>query len=363
MLHPVRFSKVYGLGLRALVIALAISLFVGMTASADAAKVGYPNSMAATGDSITRAFNMGWFPFTDAPSNSWSTGTNSTVNSQYLRILAKNSHINGLNYNDARSGTMMADLNGQVTTVVSQKVEYVTILMGANDVCTSSLDTMTPVDTYRLQFATALAALSSGLPDARISVSSVPNVHHLWEIFYTNSSAVINWNFWGTCHALLANPTSLAQADVDRRNAVKQRVMDFNTQLSQVCAQYIHCRFDNNAAFNLQFTTSAITSRDYFHPAITGQAKAAGTSWAATFNFEDHVAPRSTASTISVGGGVNVTLSANDNVGVSGIEYKMGASAWTVYIAPVFVASGNTLTWRAVDVNGNLEATHTLTAP
>jgi len=257
----------------------------------------------------------------------------------------------------------MADLNGQVASVVSQKVEYVTILMGANDVCTSSLDTMTQVDTYRSQFATALATLSSGLPDARISVTSVPNVYHLWEIFYTNSSAVINWTFLGTCHSLLANPTSFAQADVDRRNAVKQRVIDFNTQLAQVCARYIHCRFDNNAGFNLQFTTSDITSRDYFHPAISGQAKAASTSWAATFNFEDHVAPRSSGNTKAAGGGVNVTLSATDNVGVSGIEYKLGASAWTVYTAPVFVANGSTLTWRAVDVNGNLEATHALTAP
>jgi len=36
---------------------------------------GYPNSLAALGDSITRAFNTGTLPFTDAPANSWSTGT------------------------------------------------------------------------------------------------------------------------------------------------------------------------------------------------------------------------------------------------------------------------------------------------
>ena len=38
--------------------------------------VNYPNSIASTGDSITRAFNTGSVPFTDAPANSWSTGTN-----------------------------------------------------------------------------------------------------------------------------------------------------------------------------------------------------------------------------------------------------------------------------------------------
>jgi hypothetical protein len=70
---------------------------------------GYPNAMASTGDSITRAFNTGTIPFTDAPANSWSTGTNSGVNSQYLRILAANPAISGHNYNDAVSGAKMVD--------------------------------------------------------------------------------------------------------------------------------------------------------------------------------------------------------------------------------------------------------------
>src|SRR5437867_3377620 len=64
---------------------------------------GWPASIASTGDSITRAYNTGSVPFSDAPANSWSTGTNASVNSHYSRILAAYPGIGGHNYNDAVS--------------------------------------------------------------------------------------------------------------------------------------------------------------------------------------------------------------------------------------------------------------------
>ena len=138
--------------------------------------------------------------------------------------------------------------------------------------------------------------------------------------------------------------------------------IDFNTQLQQVCAQYIHCRFDNNAAFNIAFMPSDVSTVDYFHPSLAGQTLAASVSYGATFDFTDSVAPVSSASTAPAAGGINATLSATDNVGVSGIEYKIASGAWVRYATPVFVPTGSTLTYRAVDVNGNIEATHSMTA-
>ena len=82
------------------------------------------------------------FPFVDCPGNSWSTGSSAAVNSHYRRILAANPAIAGRNFNAAHTGGRMSALSGQVATVVSQGVEYVTILMGANDVCTSSASTI-----------------------------------------------------------------------------------------------------------------------------------------------------------------------------------------------------------------------------
>jgi len=76
--------------------------------------------MASLGDSITRAFNTGGLPFTDAPGNSLSTGTRSSVDSHYSRILAVEPAILDRNFNDAVSGAKMADLDTQVGTVDEQ---------------------------------------------------------------------------------------------------------------------------------------------------------------------------------------------------------------------------------------------------
>src|SRR5205823_10346341 len=100
---------------------VAISLAVPAAATADVAHVGYPSSIASTGDSITRAFNTCSFPFVDCPQNSWSTGSSSAVISHYRRILAANAAISGRNYNDARTGAKMAGLNGQVGSAVAQR--------------------------------------------------------------------------------------------------------------------------------------------------------------------------------------------------------------------------------------------------
>ena len=264
-------------------LALAALLLPPSPKSASGLTAGYPDSMASLGDSITRATNPEPFLLGDQPQYSWSTGDNSAVESHYYRILQQNSLISGNNYNDAVSGARMTDLNGQAQSAVSQGVEYVTILMGANDVCTSSEATMTTVETYRSQFQQAMDTLTSGLPDARIFVASIPDIYGLWSILKDNPSARFMWNTFSICQSMLANPTSTAQADVERRDRVRQRNIDFNTQLAEVCALYANCLFDNEAGFNAQFEPIHISSLDYFHPSIAGQTLAASVTWDATY--------------------------------------------------------------------------------
>jgi hypothetical protein len=192
---------------------------------------------------------------------------------------------------------------------------------------------------------------------------SIPDVYHLWEILHTNLGAVLTWTFGGICQSLLARPTSTSSADTARRLRVRQRSIDDNAAIAGVCAEFIHCRFDGGAAFALRFTTSDVSTRDYFHPSVAGQAKAASVTWTAGFEFTVATAP-STTVTIAAdpAGGTDVTLAATDNVGVSGIEYRLGApTAWTRYAGPVTVPAGTSIRFRAVDVNGNVEATQTLT--
>ncbi|HEV7887987.1 MAG TPA: SGNH/GDSL hydrolase family protein [Acidimicrobiales bacterium] len=244
-----------------------------------------PGKMASLGDSITRGFNAcGWYA--DCTSRSWSTGDYASVNSHYLRIKAKNAAITGFNYNDAVTGAKEADLNGQAQTAVSQGVSYVTILMGANDACTSSEAAMTSVATYRSQLDAALSTLKTGLPNAAVFIASVPDIQRLWFIGKDNSSARSAWSGFGICQSMLANPQSTAQADVDRRARVRQRVVDFNAQIAAACTAYgSNCKTDGNAVFNYQFVLSQVSGWDYFHPNATGQQVLASVTYPAGFNW------------------------------------------------------------------------------
>ncbi len=265
----------------AAIIGLVVVLALASPSAASA--VSYPKSMASTGDSITTAYNTGFFPYTDNPSASWSTGTSSAVNSHYLRLLKLNPNIQDRNYNDAAGGARMANLAGQMQKAVAQRVQYVTVLMGGNDFCTSSVGTMTSVTTFRSQLITAMNTLTSGLPSVRVLVVTIPNAYRLWQLFKDNFFARTVWATFGVCQSLLANPLSTAAADVARRDAVRQRNQAYNDVLRDTCALYIQCRFDGYAVFNTVFTASDITGRDYFHPSTAGQAKLASVTWAAGY--------------------------------------------------------------------------------
>lgn len=270
---------------RFLVGTLAAVVLLGVGQPATAQTVTYPDSMAATGDSITRAFNSGAIPWTDAPWNSWSTGSSGYVWSHYRRILAGNPSIFLRNFNDARSGAKMAELSRQVGLVNLQHVDYVTILMGANDACASSEAAMTPVANFQAQYEAALAQLADGSPQAYIYVVSIPDVYRLWALFHDNPSARFAWRLTGFCKSMLANPGSTAPADGARRQRVRQRIVDYNAILADGCALYVRCHFDGNAVFDYAFQAKDVSKVDYFHPSREGQRVLAAVTWEAGYDF------------------------------------------------------------------------------
>ena len=267
--------------------ALTLGLVAVVLSAAPAlAAVGPPpSSMASMGDSITRGFNACGF-YVDCTIRSFSTGDDSSVASHYLRIRARNSALNGHAFNDARSGATVADMAGQAATAVRQHVDYVTILIGGNDACTGSESQMTSVSAFRAGIDAALARLKSGLPAARVAVISIPDVTRLWAAGKGDLAALSAWSLFHVCQSLLANPTSTAATDNARRDRVRQRVIDFNSQLARACIAYgPNCAFDNNAVFNAPFTLSEISTWDYFHPNSAGQRMLAQASYTAGFNW------------------------------------------------------------------------------
>src|SRR5215217_1867774 len=127
------------------VLALGV-VSAGMVAQPDWASPPRPSTLAASGDSITRAYAVCCY-YGDHPGQSWSTGSTSYdgTASHYERIRQLNSAITGHAWNDAVTGAKMAQASTQAGQAVSQGARYVTILLGANDLCTSSPSTMTSI--------------------------------------------------------------------------------------------------------------------------------------------------------------------------------------------------------------------------
>ncbi len=242
-----------------LAIALGVLLSSLLPSAVSAADPPLPRSMAAVGDSISQAASSGGSLGADYPANAWSTGTTASVNSHYLRLLALGASIGGQNHNRSVSGAKMVDLDAQMATVVPLQPDYVTVLIGGNDLCTDTVAQMTSTADFRLQFEAAMSRVMAGTT-ANVYVVSIPNVYQLWNLFKNNFLARFVWSVAGICQSLLANPTSTQAADVQRRAAVRQRNIDFNGQLAEVCATYGgRCRFDGNAVFNTTFVAADVS--------------------------------------------------------------------------------------------------------
>ena len=256
---------------------LVISLLIVLVAAGPAsAATSLPNRMAAIGDSITRATDVCcWYG--DHPRHSWSTGGAAFdgITSHYERLRALQPALGGNNFNVARAGARMRDAPAQAQAAVTHQAGYVTILMGANDVCTSSRSTMTSVTDFRAQFTQTMEVLATGLPpDARVFVASIPNVYRLWELYKDSSTARFVWSLAKICQSMLSPRNT--EAD---RQAVLAREQAFNATLGEVCAQYSICRYDGGAVFAYPFTRSHVSKLDYFHPNRAGQATLASVTW------------------------------------------------------------------------------------
>jgi len=267
---------------RAIVIFVVVGVTLGsvvaaVSSPAAADTVPLPTRMVAVGDSITTATDVGWCcvnPSGGNPQYSWSTGTDPTVDSHYLRIVAANGNTPVATFNVARPGADSGDLASQLNTAAGFAPGYVTVLMGGNDLCWSP----TPTGVFRHRVESAFAAFFAAAPDAYLFVSSIPNLYRLWSIEHTNPLAVLTWTAFGICPTVLGLNVTSSQ---------RQHILDveqtFNSILASTCNAYAHCRWDHDATYNYPFTTADISTVDYFHPSITGQHDLAAITWTASF--------------------------------------------------------------------------------
>lgn len=233
-----------------------------------------PDSIAAVGDSITRAFDA-CGPLTDCPEASWATGTDPAVDSLATRLLerpARNS------WNLAESGAAMADVPRQMARAAAHEPELVTVLAGANDACRRNVDAMTPVADFRADFEESLRTLWREAPEAQVYVASIPDLKRLWEVGRGVPDARQAWEF-GICRSMLRAPQSTGEDAVARRNRVADRVEAYNSALREICTADRRCRWDGGAVHDYRFTDDALSRWDWFHPSREGQSDLAGLAY------------------------------------------------------------------------------------
>ena len=240
-----------------------------------------PRSMAALGDSMTRAFLVCAAPG-DCPEASWATGTYPDVASHAARI----GELAGRPVtarNLAVSGARVAGLASQVASVVAARPAYVTVLIGANDACRPSEDAMTPVAEFARDFDRALDALVRGLPEARVLVLSIPDLLRLWEVGHAVADVRETWDRYGVCRSMLGAAADRSAAADARRARVRDRVVAYNDAMAAACARHRTCRWDGGAVFGYDFTLAEVSPRDYWHPSREGQRALAEVSWRAGY--------------------------------------------------------------------------------
>lgn len=210
-------------------------------------------------------------------------------------------------YNKAISGAVMSNFANQANNVVAEATAMggagmVTILLGNNDVCESSLNSMTDPIVFESQYRAGLDILanSPATKEAEIHVSSIPDIYWLWVVKKDVSGCPFIWWIGGVCQALLQSPTddcaSVASRDdpdndyqgdgsnCQRRKEFHRRIRDvYNPILRDVLQAYIDSGKLPNAyyidIFDIQFSSSQVNNGDCFHPSTAGHELLADEEW------------------------------------------------------------------------------------
>jgi lysophospholipase L1-like esterase len=262
----------FGLVMVAAVVSFALALVAPGVAQSQAS---FPQTMVAVGDSITTATDVDWCcvnPNGGNPQFSWSTGTDPSVDSHYQRLVGASGGAPLTTVNAAVPGADSSDLRTQLREAAG--ADYVTVLIGGNDVCWNP----TPLGVFRQRVKPAFAEYFAAAPNSKMFVSSIPNIYRLWSTLHTNLRAQLTWNAFNICPEMLSASVTDAQ-----RQKLLQLEESFNDVLASTCAQYTGCRWDRYATFNYNFTASDISTVDYFHPSIQGQNTLAAVTWNASY--------------------------------------------------------------------------------
>jgi lysophospholipase L1-like esterase len=251
-----------------------------------------PTMLAAIGDSYSQAWSVSTAYKRDHPQFSWVVGTakKDGVFSLRERFEALGDPVKV--YDAATSGVKMSDALRQAQGVVGAaqglpagSTVYVTFELGINDLCDQPMTTAANLDA---QLRAALEVLRAGLPHgSRILVLPVPDFARFSTITAGNSAAralFARRAYSSTCAPFLGTRGTVSLP------AAKAMLSAYDSSLSGVCSwieandgpsDKLHCRTAMGSLADSDWTIADLSTVDYFHPSLAGQARLADAAWKA----------------------------------------------------------------------------------
>ncbi len=251
--------------------AIALSAALTLGFAAHSARADEPLVAGAIGDSISAGFDA--VRVGDNREFSWSTGTAPGINSHLKRLSAlRGQPVTA--FNEAIAGSVVADLDRQITRLITKSPDYVTVTIGANDICGWSGDYQADLAAFRSQLSTEVKRLVAARPNIKVLLASIPDMYNLWEVGSAHPQCAARWRLFGVCSPLLG-----ADATTADRQAFVERWQAANDAISDVAAEMPANVLHNPDLAHVQFSWEDISTLDCFHPSVIGQNLLAEKTW------------------------------------------------------------------------------------
>ena len=251
-----------------------------------------PALLGAIGDSYSQAYSTSPQQRYDHPAFSWVVGSarGDGVYSLRERLQALGASLTVVDA--ATSGKKMSDAPRQATLVVAAARKlgagqraFVTFELGTNDLCD---DAKTDPADFEAQLDSAISILRGGLPaGSEILMLSLPDFDHFRSITQADSQAraslaeAVNSRncapFLGANGALSLDQAEAAMAEY---NSILAKVCN-GIESSDGASSRLSCRTDQALLSERDFKIGDLSTVDYFHPSLSGQAKMAAAAWSA----------------------------------------------------------------------------------
>ena len=198
-------------------------------------------------------------------------------------------------YNAAISGEESKHIAAQLEVLedwshknLGQNVpDYVTLLIGANDICQDTAEQMVDERTYYSNVVATIDEIQRQNPKTKVLISSLPNIDALHNIaidqpLFVGTTCKDIWKTIKLCHTL-----TLEDNPVERQK-IAQRVLQYNTALQNIAQD----RGANGkvkfakSIYDVKFTANDI-SVDCFHPNPHGQQMLSDASFSDGFWGDD----------------------------------------------------------------------------